>query len=621
MVNFQGEKGEPGDIMANRFEQVERKVEELTRRVNVAPTDELLMVDFDCGHDAQGKSSGHLCYDGAGGFRAILTDDSSDGSAGGRAYGVRITNTAYGNRKVGTSDLVLGANNHWVVHSKSNYHSSGIVAKFSHGVYSVRFLDTDDDSTVKSLYAFDQCGKLIGQTAAGSRKVFSIDTTATGGKLIYSIEFDTLPGEHGGSNDRTFFTIDNLTVRGKIDNNTIRTECLLPPCECDCDEDKTLIRLNFDNKRDSFGRVHGDLIFKGTAGFSVLFTDDASNGRFGGDANGVHISNQNYGNKKVKSNDLVLGALNQASGSNNYHSSGIVARFSHGVMKVGFDDTDDDSTTKSLYAFDEFGNQIGATSPGTQKPFSIDSKATGGKIIYAVEFDTQPGTAGGSNDNTYFTIDNFYVQSSLPCGQNQFRRRHVTTATDFLLVDYSELLFIDFNSGTDHTGRSQGDLLFYGTDGFQVVFSDDESAGSYGGDADGVHISNEDYGSDKQGTDDLVLGAFNSYAGSNNYHSSGIVARFSHGVQRVSLEDTDDDSTLKTLFAFDEFGQEIGRTAPGSRKPFRIDTIITNGRLIFAVEFDTQPGVSGGASDGTYFTVDNFRVEGIATDETARRHF
>lgn len=586
-----------------------------------SPNDELILIDFNCGHDSQGKSSGDLCYEGTSGFRAILTADGSDGSYGGRANGVHVTNNAYGNRKVGTTDLVLGANNHWVVHGRTNFHSSGIVAKFSHGAYFVRLLDTDDDGTVKALYAFDQCGNLIGKTAAGSRKAFSIDTTVTGGQLIFSVEFDTLPGPSGGSNDGTYFTIDDLSVRGRVDNTTVRTKCPLPQCGCDCSSNRNLIELNFNDGKDSFGRSHGDLIFKGSSGFSVLFTDDNSNGGSGANANGVHISNQNYGNKKVGSKDLVLGAFNGFVGSNNYHSSGIVARFSHGVTEVGFDDTDNDHTPKSLYAFDEFGTQIGATAPGTQKTFSIDSSVAGGKLIYAVEFDTQPGTAGGSNDGTVFTIDNFYVQSSLPCGESQFRRTHVATASDFLLIDFRELLFLDFNSGADHTGRSQGDLVFYGHNGFQVLFTDDDSAGSTGGNADGVHISNQDYGSDKQGTDDLVLGAYNTYNGRNNYHTSGIVARFSHGVQRVSVEDTDDDGTLKTLFAFNEFGNQIGHTSSGSRKPFRIDTTMTGGRLIFGVEFDTRAGTLGGSYDGTYFTVDNFRVEGTASEETARRQF
>ena len=612
-------------MSSNRLDQLENKLEVLATSLESSITNTLLELDFDCGHDSYGKSTGELCYEGADGFKAILTADESDGNYGGLANGVHITNTAYGNRKVGTSDFVLGANNDWINGDNARYndHSSGIVARFSHGATSVRFADTDDDGTVKILYAFDQCGKLIGQTAAGSRKTFSIDTTATGGNLIFSIEFDTLPNNNGGSNDGTYFTIDDLVVTGKVNNDTVRTRCLLPPCGCDCDRNRTLIRLNFNDGRDSFGRSHGELIFKGSNGFTVLFTDDDSNGNRGNMAKGAHISNLNYGNKKVNTKDLVLGAYNSpySMTTDNYHSSGIVARFSHGVTTVGFDDTDDDSTTKSLYAFDEFGNQIAATSPGTQIPFSVDTAATGGKLIYAVEFDTLPGTAGGSTDGTVFTIDNFYVLASLNCGENQRRRRYVSSPSDFLLVDFRQLLFLDFNSGADHTGRSQGDLVFYGDDNFQVMFTDDDSAGATGGNADGVHISNEDYGSDKQGTDDLVLGAYNTYTGSYNYHTSGIVALFSHGVFRVSLEDTDDDGTLKTLFAFDEFDEQIGKTAAGAQKVFRIDTTMTGGKLIFGVEFDTQVESDGGSNDGTFFTIDNFRVEGTASEETARSHY
>ncbi|MCK4627042.1 MAG: hypothetical protein KAV00_17145, partial [Phycisphaerae bacterium] len=174
------------------------------------------------------------------------------------------------------------------------------------------------------------------------------------------------------------------------------------------------------------------------------------------------------------------------------------------------------------------------------------------------------------------------------------------------------LIDLDFNSGVDSLGNSQGDLVFNGSGAFQVTFTDDDSSGSNGGNAGGVHISNINYGNIKVGTGDLVLGAFNSFDGPNNYHSSGIVAHFSHGVELVQLDDTDDDGTLKTLFAFDEGGALIGQTAAGSQITFQIDISMTGGTLIHSVEFDTQAGSAGGSYDGTVFTIDNFHVEGAS---------
>lgn len=173
------------------------------------------------------------------------------------------------------------------------------------------------------------------------------------------------------------------------------------------------------------------------------------------------------------------------------------------------------------------------------------------------------------------------------------------------------LIDLNFNSGQDDLGFSQGNLVFYGAGGLQVTFTDDDSSGGFGGNAQGVHISNENYGNTKVGsTSDLVLGAFNSYTSGNNYHSSGIVAKFNYGVEQVQLFDTDDDTTSKTLFAFDELGALIGQTSPGSRMTFMINTSMTGGTLIHKVEFDTLPGSLGGSFDGIYFTVDDFHVEG-----------
>ncbi|MHC4696266.1 MAG: CARDB domain-containing protein, partial [Planctomycetota bacterium] len=176
--------------------------------------------------------------------------------------------------------------------------------------------------------------------------------------------------------------------------------------------------------------------------------------------------------------------------------------------------------------------------------------------------------------------------------------------------DVTVLIDLDFNSGIDDLGSSQGDLFFdSGCGDFSVTFTDDGSTGNHG-EADGVHISDIGYGNVKAGTGDLVLGAYNDFDGPFNHHSSGIVARFNRGVQLVRLDDTDDDTTLKTLFAFDEIGSLIGQTAPGSQITFQVDTSMTNGRFIYAVEFDSAAGTAGGAADGIVFTIDNFHVEG-----------
>ncbi len=180
----------------------------------------------------------------------------------------------------------------------------------------------------------------------------------------------------------------------------------------------------------------------------------------------------------------------------------------------------------------------------------------------------------------------------------------------------STLLEVDFNAGVDANGADSGQLVFDGADGFAAWITDDGSAGSYGGDADGVHITNLDFGNIKDGhATDLVLGAFNDMSGpGQNYHSSGIRAYFAWGVEQVSLDDTDDDATTKTLFAFDYNGALIGQTAAGSQQTFTISTADTGGALIHSVEFDTLAGTAGGSTDGTYFTIDNLQVVGDPAD-------
>ena len=177
-------------------------------------------------------------------------------------------------------------------------------------------------------------------------------------------------------------------------------------------EEINYINIDFNSGVDSDGNSEGNLHFEGTNGFHVIFTDDNSNGSSGGDANGVHITNYNYGNIKVGQDDYVLGALNSwANATNNYHSSGIIATFNQGARLVSFDDTDNDGTTKALFAYDEFDNLIGQSPFRSQVPVVVDTSMTGGKLIYKVEFDTAAGTAGGSNDGTVFTIDNFYAET------------------------------------------------------------------------------------------------------------------------------------------------------------------------------------------------------------------
>lgn len=177
------------------------------------------------------------------------------------------------------------------------------------------------------------------------------------------------------------------------------------------------------------------------------------------------------------------------------------------------------------------------------------------------------------------------------------------------------VLDIDFNSGLSN--ESGGELTYNGSGGFQVTFTDDGSSGTWGGEANGVHITNRNNGNIKYGSEtDFVLGAFNSLDGAEwgpspaNRHSSGIVANFNQGAELVSFFDSDNDSTVKSLFAFDQAGNLIYQSAAATRQTFLVDTSMTLGNsLIYSVEFDTQAGTAGGSFDGTYFTIDDFHVE------------
>lgn len=170
--------------------------------------------DFDAGEDSFGSSSGVLVFNGTEGFTVTFDDDGSDATDG-----VEITNSGPGNLSDGGSDLELGSNN--------AQHTSGIVASFNLPATSVSLFDNDDDQTAKTLFAFDALGNLIGQDGSSpypgvppgvfndpndSQRTFTVDLSITGGQLIYSVEFDTLPGTGGGASDGTFFTIDDFTV-------------------------------------------------------------------------------------------------------------------------------------------------------------------------------------------------------------------------------------------------------------------------------------------------------------------------------------------------------------------------------------------------------------------------
>lgn len=163
---------------------------------------------------------------------------------------------------------------------------------------------------------------------------------------------------------------------------------------------------------------------------------------------------------------------------------------------------------------------------------------------------------------------------------------------------------LHFTSGVDDLGNSTGDLVFYGLGGLQITFTDDDS-----GNASGVHITTTGSGNAKKNTSDPVMGALDTGT-QFGAHTSGIVAMFNRGVESVSLFDTDNDQTVKALFAFDANGVVIGQTAFDAQKTFAIGTADTGGQLIHSVEFDTAAGTNGGANDGTFFTIDDFEVTG-----------
>ena len=194
------------------------------------------------------------------------------------------------------------------------------------------------------------------------------------------------------------------------------------PATSACPSGTSTIDIDFDKGKDDFGESKGTLRFTGKQGFVVYFTDDDSNGR--SNADGVEITNQQYGNchkagncnagQASQSGGFVLGANNDPGDNfqvNDYHTSGIVAVFNQGATKVSFMDTDDDSTVKAVFAYDKDGNFIGQSEKKSRQAVSIDTSQTkDNALIYSLEFDTEQGTSGGSNDGTVFTIDNFHAE-------------------------------------------------------------------------------------------------------------------------------------------------------------------------------------------------------------------
>ena len=132
-------------------------------------------------------------------------------------------------------------------------------------------------------------------------------------------------------------------------------------------------------------------------------------------------------------------------------------------------------------------------------------------------------------------------------------------------------------------------------DEFVVTIDDDGSSDPSFGTASGAHITGNLCGNAKADTGDLVVGAFNEWLLPQwNHHRSGIVMSFSHGVDAVRFDDTDDDNSPKIAYAYDNLGTLIGQTEAGAQAAFEITTDDTCGVLIWSVEFDTESRAAGG---------------------------
>jgi hypothetical protein len=183
---------------------------------------ELIRLTFNSGLDSFNKSEGNLLFHGRDfsgvvGFNLTISDDMSSDPIFGTAAGVHISSLGCGNIQAGTSDLVVGALNEFVL-PYWNDHRSGMVITFNTGVDYVQFDDTDDDLSPKVLYAYGQTGTLIGQTEPQAQQTFVVTTAMTCGVRIWSVEFDTANGTAGGVTVDTCFTLDNLIVRGELDS-------------------------------------------------------------------------------------------------------------------------------------------------------------------------------------------------------------------------------------------------------------------------------------------------------------------------------------------------------------------------------------------------------------------
>ena len=222
---------------------------------------------------------------------------------------------------------------------------------------------------------------------------------------------------------------------------------------------------------------------------------------------------------------------------------------------------------------------------------------------------------GGSDSVT--TVQPTGAEGSVPPTSSGASYDGPTTS---LCPDGTSTIDVNFNSGVDDFGNNKGSLRFTGKQGFVVYFTDDDSTGEQ---ADGVEITNQQAGNchaagncvaaQSAESGGFVMGS-NNRAGVGNYdiHTSGVVAVFNQGATKVSFMDTDDDGTLKAVFAFDKDGNFIGQSAFASRQAVSIDTSqTTDNRLIYSLEFDTLQGTAGGSNDGTVFTIDNFHAEGL----------
>ncbi len=300
------------------------------------------------------------------------------------------TNSGFGFAEPTSGVNALGSDSH---------NSAGLVAYFAPDLYvtEVSIRDTDDDCTWKILYAFDEFGTIIDQMRSdgachegGPRPTITVAPVDDQGEPlpIARVEFDTQAGPSGGSYDGTYFTIDDFTlVYGIRPADFPRTRV-----------------IDFEFTPDGIVLNEGVALISQYLGWGVQFDTDGTT------SSPATIRSYNG------TGFLRPSSGKNALGSDSHNSAGIVARFTDDitVTRVSLRDVDDDGTVKTLYAFDADGNVIASDeSHGTsdsRAPLPLIQvapvDADGNPLrIHAVEFDTQPGDAGGSQDGTYFTID------------------------------------------------------------------------------------------------------------------------------------------------------------------------------------------------------------------------